>query len=639
MAETIVISPRERGPSELVYSERAARGRSLHVLLQDVSGRAGDERGAFLAAAFRDLVARYQSPLKIESALALLRRTVRVLDELSIQVDTRVDDFRGLGVFVLAGEPRALYLLCARDAPARVRINGTFVPLCGADGSASLAQEISIETARTQHDLFAATLPESMVLYRIERPSDFDLELLLGGTPADFAPALDALDARTAGASTLLSDRIARAVLYLRMERESRSDETAPAPRERAKLPAWRAVVAAVAVVGSAVGIGWIASRVDLARAPALRTETVDRAAATQSRATPIVTREASPENAAEPAPSVPADSEPAAPDGARFEVAWEQSFTEPVTSSPSIMGDAVVFGGRDGRVYAVQRESGERVWSHAAVGGVGASPLVDGNAVLVADYGGNVYRLARADGKVTWKRALRERIVSTPCAANERVVVGTAKGNVVALSLETGRVLWKFGTRGQVRGGIAHAQGLFFVPSHDGRLYALADDTGRKRWSVALGGPVGSTPYTDGERVVIGTAGGAIVAHAVADGKRLWSFATRAAVNSSILIHDGRVYAGSGDERVYCLDAKTGEQLWSFATSGAVLSRPFVDGDRLIVTSYDGSVYALNLANGELVDRFGTEQAIYSSPIVDGERVYFGNNGGRFYCLSLRDS
>ena len=636
MAETIVISPRERAPSELVYTERAARGRSLHVLLQDVSARAGDERGAFLAAAFRDLVARYQSPLKIESALALLRRTVRVLDELSIQVDTRVDDFRGLGIFVLAGEPHALYLLCARDAPARVRINGTFVPLCSTGGGSALAQEISIETARTQHDLFAATLPESMALYRIERPADLDLELLLGGTPADFAPALDALDARAAGASTLLSDRIVRAVLYVRMARESRPDETAPVLRERAKLPAWRAVVAAVAVVGSAVGIGWIASRVDLARAPAPRTESVDRAAATQSRATPIMTREASPENAAEPVPAAPAESEPAA---ARFEVAWEQSFTEPVTSSPSIMGDAVVFGGRDGRVYAVERDSGERMWSHAAVGGVGASPLVDGDAVLVADYGGNVYRLARANGKVTWKRALRERIVSTPCAANERVAVGTAKGNVVALSLETGRVLWKFGTRGQVRGGIAHAQGLFFVPSHDGRLYALADDTGRRRWSVALGGPVGSTPYTDGERVVVGTASGAIVAHAVADGKRLWSFATRAAVNSSILIHDGRVYAGSGDERVYCLDAKTGEQIWNFATSGAVLSRPFVDRDRLIVTSYDGSVYALNLADGELVDRFGTEQAIYSSPIVDGERVYFGNNGGRFYCLSLRDS
>src|SRR5262245_59728669 len=545
MAETIVISPRERAAAELVYSEHAARGRSLHVLLQDLTARSGDERGAFLAAAFRDLVARYQSPLKIESALALLRRTVRVLDELSIQVDTRVDDFRGLGIYVLAGEPRSLYLLCARDAPARVRINGTFVPLYGADGRASLAQEISIETARTQHDLFAATLPESMALYRIERPADFDLELLLGGTPAGLAPALDALDARAAGASSLLSDRLARAVLYVRIPSEARLEEHIPATRERTQLPAWRAVVAAVAVVGSAVGIGWIASRLDLTRAPAERASAVDRAAATQSRTTPVMTREAAPEIATEPAPAVPADSEARAQDGAHFEVAWEQRFTEPVTSSPSIMGDAVVFGGRDGRVYAVECDSGERLWSHAAVGGVGASPLVEGDAVLVADYGGNVYRLARADGKVAWKRALRERIVSTPCAANERVAVGTAKGNVVALSLQTGRVLWKFGTRGQVRGGIVHAAGLFFVPSHDGRLYALADDTGRKRWSVALGGPVGSTPYTDGERVVVGTSGGTIVAHAVADGKRLWSFATRAAVNSSIIIHDGRVYAG----------------------------------------------------------------------------------------------
>ncbi len=638
MAETVVITPRERVASELVYSERASRGRSLHVLLQDLSSRPGDERRAFLAAAFRDIVARYQSAARIESSLALLRRTVRVLDELSIQVDTRVDDFRGLGIYVLVGEAHALYLLCARDAPARARVHGALAPLSSASGAGSFANEISIETARTQHDLFAPTLPDSMALYRIKRPADADLELILGGTPADLAPALDALDTRPAGATTLVSERVARAVLYVRCSRESVFEPVAQPPSVRGKVPAWRAVVAGAALIGSAAGIGWIASRVDLARAPEQRAETAERGAATQSRPTPVMTREVQPEHAAEVVPA-PAEAESSGEDGARFALAWEQKFTEPVTSSPSIMGDGVVFGARDGRVYAVNRESGERMWSHVAVGGVGASPLVEGDAVIVADYGGNVYRLTRADGKVAWKRALRERVVSTPAVGNERVAVGTAKGNVSALSLETGRVLWKFATRGQVRGGIAHGRGTFFVPSHDGRLYALADDSGRKRWSVALGGPVGSTPYTDDERVVVGTAGGAIVAHSVADGKRLWSYATRAAVNSSILIHEGRVYAGSGDERVYCLDAASGELVWSFATSGAVLSRPLVDNkDRLIVTSYDGSIYALDIAKGELMDRFSTEQAIFSSPIADGDRVYFGNNGGRFYCLNLRD-
>lgn len=641
MNETIVIVPSERAVADLVYSERASRDRSLHVLVQDVSARADDGRRGFLSAAFRDAVARYQSASPPERALAYLRRTVRALDELSVQIDTRVDDLRGLGIYLLVEEADALYLLCARDANARVRVNGVFVPVHeSARGPHPLdVDEVAIETTRAQHDLFAQTLPDALVLYRIARSKDgAELELLLGGVAGDVAAALDALDARAAGAGSLSSDRITRTLVCVRFDARKAIREAGPVRPARPSPGAWtRGAVAALLVVGGAVGVGLVATRVDFARPP-LPDDASESARATQERPTPVMTRETS---VSEATTEVAAATEPAREKSkqTRFALAWDKSYSQPVTSSPSLVGDGVVFGSRDGRVYAVDRESGEQMWSHAAVGGVGASPRVRGDAVVVADYGGNVYRLAGGDGRVTWKRALKERIVSTPAATGERIAVGTSRGNVYALSFETGRVLWKFATRGQVRGGIAHANGTFFVPSRDGKLYALADDTGRKRWSLALGGPVASTPFADGTRVVVGTAKGSIVAHAHADGKPLWTFATRGPVNSAVLVHDGRVYAGSGDDHVYCLDADSGKLIWSFETSGTVLSRPFVDGKRVVVTSYDGSVYALDASDGTLVDRYGTEQSIFSSPVVDGDRVYFGNNAGRFFCLNLRDS
>lgn len=642
MNETVIIQPLERVTSDLDYHERVSRDRSLHVLMQDVSARPDGERRNFLSAAYRDAIARYQSTSTIEGALAFLRRTVGVLDALSIQVETRVDDFRGLGIYLLVEEAGAFYLLCMRDAPARVRVHGAFVALHSAQARAQRSVvDIPIETTRAQHDLFAQTLPDSLGLFYIPRPAaGTELEFLIGGSPSDLAAALDALDGRGGGGATISSDRIGRALNYLRFDgqRETHGGVEIGTAKPRARL-AWTRGVAAVGVLAAVAAIvGLMATRVDFERPPSARNDANPprEARATQSRPTPVMTREAPVEEHLD----VATDSESAPDPGhARFDLAWEQTYAEPVTSSPSLVGDGVVFGSRDGRVYAVDRDSGDKMWSHTAVGGVGASPLVRGDAVIVADYGGNVYRLARGDGRVAWTRALRERIVSTPASTGERLAVGTTKGNVYALSLETGRVLWKFSARGPVRGGIAHAGATFFVPSHDGRLYALADDTGRKRWSVALGGPVASTPFADGERVVVGTAGGAVVAHAIADGKRMWSFATRGPVNSALLIQDGRVYAGSGDERVYCLDADTGKLVWSFETSGAVLSRPFVDGNRVLVTSYDGSVYALDASDGKLVDRYGTEKAIFSSPVVDGDRVYFGNNAGHFFCLNLRRS
>ncbi len=636
MNEIITITPLERVSTDLVYHERASRSRSLLLLLQDLSTH--HSRGTFLAVAFRDAIARSQSTVHIERALGYLRRTVRALDELSIQVETRVDDIRELGIYLLVEEGGAFYLLCPRDVHARVRAKGAFVPLrAPAGGDAGAPEEIPIETARSQHDLFAETLPDTLVLLRIPRPRDgSDLELLIGGNEPDLAASLDALDSR-AGTASLASDRVAHTVVYLRCDGARATGDAGERTRALAGRSWPRGAVAAGLLLAGAVAVGVVASRVDFQRAP-VDGESERGARATQERPTPVMTRETSVEERPVEVASVADDADEDSKH-ARFELAWEQRYSEPVTSSPSPLGDGVVFGSRDGRVYAIERDSGKEMWSHAAVGGVGASPVVRDDAVLVADYGGNVYRLARNDGSVAWKRALREKIVSTPASTAERLAVGTSRGNVYALSIETGRVLWKFATRGQVRGGIAHANGSFLVPSHDGRLYALAADTGRKRWSVALGGPVGSTPDADAARVVVGTARGTIVAHSLTDGKRQWSFATRGAVNSAVLIHEGRVYAGGGDDRVYCLDAEEGTLVWKFETSGAVLARPFVDDERVVVTSYDGSIYALDAATGELLDRYGTEKSIFSSPIVVGDRVFFGNNGGRFYCLSLRDS
>ena len=78
MSDTVTITPSERAADELVYVEAVGRQRSLHVLVQDARG--GGTRHAFLAAAYRDAVARYQSAARIERAYGYLRATVRAAD-------------------------------------------------------------------------------------------------------------------------------------------------------------------------------------------------------------------------------------------------------------------------------------------------------------------------------------------------------------------------------------------------------------------------------------------------------------------------------------------------------------------------------------------------------------------------------
>jgi len=621
---------------DLAYAEESTRAKSLHLLFQDTDPRISDARMRFLKAAYRDVVARYLQPAHPQTAAALLRDVVRSLDLLARGVDTRLDDYRDLGVYVLAREMDVFHLLCTRGGSARIRINGVFVPLVNTAALAGV-RELSIDSVRAQRDLFTPTLPDSLVLYGIDGPIDErapHLELLLGGDPDDAGAAIDALEARRhEGGSVVVSERGRHAVMYAAFDPPVRRRAAAApaATATRASFPLRRATWVASAALLAAVVVGLALTKPWSARGgqgDSLRQRaSQERVAALEERRTP---------GEAAPVPAAPAPSEEtvSTPEASGFRVAWEKAYRAAVTSSPAPLGGAVVFGARDGKVYALDRASGEKVWTHTATGGVGASPVVRNDAVVVADYAGTVYRLARGDGRAVWKRALREKVVSTPATDGVRVAVGTVSGNVYALSLETGRVLWKFRTKGQIRGAIAHARDTYFVPSHDGRLYALAEDTGTRRWALSLGGPVSSSPASDGSVVIVGTARGEIVALEAANGARRWAVSTRGAVNSGVEIDRGRVYAGSSDGQVYCVDAASGRLVWRAETSGPILSKPFVGAGRVVVTSYDRRVYCFDADSGQVVDRYETSEAIFSSPAVIDGRVYFGNNAGRFYCL-----
>jgi outer membrane protein assembly factor BamB len=628
MTRSITFLPAAGSSGAYCYTERASGARGLYLLVQELAPRAAPSRRGFVGAAYREIVARYQSAAHPETAASFLRGVVRDLDATARQVDTRVDDFRGLGLFVLVREENRCFLLCGRDVPARIRTGGVVLPVtAGAAG----AVEVSIETVRAQQDLFSQSLTDSLALYRFDLvPGAPGIEFFLGGGAQDAAAVLDALQVERAPGSRVALERCVNPVLHV---------TAGAAPGRRAAVEPEHAHARAKGGTGrrivlAAAGVAALAAALVWMREGPSGSRPAERAArATQERAEPRDVRK-EPAASTEVAVRPPEDAGRAATRG--FVEVWQRSYRDAVTSSPAAIGEAVVFGARDGNVYALAAQSGEVVWVHRAADGVGASPVAAGDAVIACDYAGNVYRLGRRDGAVAWKRALRERIVSTPVVTGERVVVGTVRGYVYALSLDTGRVLWKFRARAQIRGSLAAGPGVVVVPSHDGNVYALDESTGARRWAAAMGGAVSSSPAVDGGRVFVGTARGAVAALDVGTGRPVWSFATGAAVNSSVRVAGGRVYAGSGDRNLYCLNAADGALVWKHATSGAILSRVAIDDGRVVVTSYDGAVYCLDAATGRLQGRFDSSESIYSSPLVLGGRVYFGNNDGRFYGLDL---
>lgn len=112
----------------------------------------------------------------------------------------------------------------------------------------------------------------------------------------------------------------------------------------------------------------------------------------------------------------------------------WEYGEREfPFFSSPAVLPDRVIIGGRDRRVHCVDRLTGKGIWEFRAGGQVDSSPVVSGEVVFIGCDDGMLYGLALADGAELWSYELGQEIKGSPAVADGFLVVTTDDGSVHA--------------------------------------------------------------------------------------------------------------------------------------------------------------------------------------------------------------
>ncbi len=666
MREAITFIPGSRTGIDnqgIHYIEHASRHRSIYALFQDDGPRRSDSRHHFLLKAYREVVSRFVGFGKIEHPLPFLRQLVQVLDALSRSVDCRVDDFEGIGLSVLIQDANTFYVLTSRSGRVAFDTGGGLFEPVETPGIPEI-RELPLDTTGAQKELFSQTMRDYLSLFRLDAgaaslsdgPDGTLLRVVMGGT-ADDARSVIATIAEPGAvsghetAAVVEHSEISQRLLYVSFPRtESVRDPVLDALRVGTQRPRSRtarlASAAVVVVLFGTLATVWVTARLgsessetmvaDVAPAQQVASATQEASPRLQQRTEDSAKRVA---EVIETPEREPAEATTGADVGpVKMAVEWRNSYEKAVTTTPVVDGDGVIFGSRDGGVYALDRWTGEVEWRYVAGDGVGASPVVAGGSVVGADYKGNVFCLDRKTGVPLWTRTLPAKVVSTPCVAGGEVLVGCTDSKGYGLSLETGRILWTVTTGGRIRASAVSAGGRFYLASYDGRVYAITQGSGAERWTHEVGGPLSSTPAADETRVVVG-GGRGVYAIDAETGFRQWRYRTPAPVKSSILMVGGRVFAGCNDHHVYCLDAATGEFIWKARTGEVVMSRPRLEGDLLFVTSYDKAVYCFDAATGEPIDRLETGGPIYSSPVIDGDFVFFGNNEGEFYCINYRSA
>ena len=63
--------------------------------------------------------------------------------------------------------------------------------------------------------------------------------------------------------------------------------------------------------------------------------------------------------------------------------ILWDKKFNAPNFGGATVVNDLVFTATFDGKIYALDRNSGDEIWSYQATGGVNAWPAVAGNTII----------------------------------------------------------------------------------------------------------------------------------------------------------------------------------------------------------------------------------------------------------------
>lgn len=323
-------------------------------------------------------------------------------------------------------------------------------------------------------------------------------------------------------------------------------------------------------------------------------------------------------------------------------EVVWRFKTEGRILATPAVEGDAVYIASTDGRLYAVDRRTGEERWRFRTDGPISSSPAVALGLVFISSVDGAVHAVDAATGRRRWRFATRgerrftapgihgaiprtERMpdpfdvfLSSPTVVGEVLYIGSGDQHVYALNARSGDKLWEFATGDVVHATPAVVDGVVYVGSWDRNLYALDAASGRERWRYTTGndtviynqiGIASSAAVADG-LVLVGGRDGHFHAVDAATGRALWTHNNRGGWTiGSPALRDGVVYFATSDGRRFkALDARTGALRFELANPAISFSSPVLVGDVAFYGTSDGWVRAVNVRTGQAAGGFQTD-------------------------------
>jgi outer membrane protein assembly factor BamB len=343
-------------------------------------------------------------------------------------------------------------------------------------------------------------------------------------------------------------------------------------------------------------------------------------------------------------------DKGPEAPDPSAFtaDVGFAQAWSYELDALPASGGFALVPAVAEGRVYvanaegrvaALDAESGRPLWQVELKRQLSGGPAVSNGLLAVGGRDGALFALSTEDGRTLWSAKLTSEVLAPPRVGAEVVVARTVDGRVFGLDARTGERRWLFErtlpvlTLRGLSAPLLVPGRLVAVGLDTGKLVGLAPADGKLLWETTVAVPQGRS---DLERMVdidadpllyrgdiyVASYQGRLAAIEPASGRIKWE--REVSAHAGLAADTSRIYVSDAAQRLAAFDRFTGAAVWrNDEVQGLRLTGPAQVGDYVIVGDNEGYLNWFSAQEGKLLRRQEIGGAFVAAPVVEGDSIY----------------
>ena len=272
--------------------------------------------------------------------------------------------------------------------------------------------------------------------------------------------------------------------------------------------------------------------------------------------------------------------------------------------------------------------------WSLAATSAVNGPAVIASNKAIFSTYDGKIYALNADTGTTLWMRDAGGKVAFCAQAPNASSVAAiTSTGTLLVLNAEKGNVACEAALGGMPTGFAAGGGRIYAALNGSVRAF---DTSCKPLWSAPLRASTGQIGR-DNSNIYV-TAGGRLHSIASASGAINWAAGTGDSFLSTPVEYGGTVYIGSTDKKLYAIDRNSGNVRWAYQTGGWVMGTPKPVENAVYFSSNDGNVYAVD-RSGNLLFKAGLPGGSWPQPETytseSGTVAVFSANDGNIHAIN----